>query len=191
VELPCVVTSVTRQISKKNNQEWGKITVEDFEGTATILAFRDTWQNFKELLTQDAVILIRGKVSSNERDEEDPPVFLDHARLLDEVTGAGELALQIELDLEAEYAEEAFAKARQVFLAHPGESPIWLQVGRDNGEPAPKLRSKSLKANPNAETVEALQKIFGSGAVRLIRAVIPVVEEDPREFWRNKARNGG
>ena len=191
VELPCVVTSVTRQISKKNNQEWGKITVEDFEGTATILAFRDTWQNFKELLIQDAVVLIRGKVSSNERDEEDPPVFLDHARLLDDVTDAGELALQIEVDLEAEYADEAFARARQVLLAHPGESPIWLQVGRDNGEPAPKLRSKSLKANPNAETVEALQKIFGSGAVRLIRAVIPLVEEDPREFWRNKAKNGG
>lgn len=191
VELPCVVTSVTRQISKKNNQEWGKITVEDFEGTATILAFRETWQTFKEILTQDAVVLIRGKVSSNERDEEDPPVFLDHARLLDEVTGAGELALQIELDLEAEYTDEAFAEAREVFLAHPGESPIWLQVGRDNGDAAPKLRSKTLKANPNAETVEALQKIFGSGAVRLIRAVVPVVEEDPREFWRNKARNGG
>ena len=191
VELPCVVTSVTRQISKKNNQEWGKVTVEDFEGTATILAFRDTWQNFKELMTQDAVVLIRGKVSSNERDEEDPPVFLDHARLLDDVAGGGELALQIELDLEADYAEEAFAEARRVFLEHPGQSPVWLQVGRDNGEPAPKLRSKSLHVDPNADTVSALQKIFGSGAVRLIRVVIPVVEEDPRDFWRKKAAKSG
>jgi len=191
IELPCVVTSVTRQISRKNNQEWGKITVEDFEGTATILAFRDTWQNFKEILTQDEVILIRGKVSANERDEEDPPVFLDEVRLLDEITDGGELAIQIELEAEAELTDEAFASARQLFLNHPGESPIWLRIGRENGEGRPKLRSKTLKAKPDAKTVGALKEIFGSGAVCLIRAVIPEIEEDPQEFWRNKARNAG
>ena len=191
IELPCVVTSVTRQISRKNNQEWGKITVEDFEGTATILAFRETWQNFKEILTQDEVILIRGKVSANERDEEDPPVFLDEVRLLDEVTDGGELAIQIELETEAELTDEAFASARQVFLDHPGESPIWLQIGRENGEGSPRLRSKTLKAKPDAKTVGALKAIFGSGAVCLIRAVIPEIEEDPQEFWRDKARNAG
>ena len=190
VDLPCVVTSVTRQISRKNNQEWGKVTVEDFEGTATILAFRETWQNFKEILTQDAVVLIRGKVSSNERDEEEPPVFLDEVRLLDEVTDGGELALQIDLDTDAEFTGDAFASARQVFIDHPGESPIWLQVGQENGDGNQKLRSKTLKAKPDAETVEELQNIFGSGAVCLIRAVVPEVEEDPQEFWRNKARNG-
>ena len=191
IELPCVVTSVTRQISRKNNQEWGKITVEDFEGTATILAFRETWQNFKEILTQDEVILIRGKVSANERDEEDPPVFLDEVRLLDDVTDGGELAIQIELETEAELRDEAFASARQVFLDHPGESPIWLQIGRENGEGSPRLRSKTLKAKPDAKTVGELKAIFGSGAVCLIRAVIPEIEEDPQEFWRNKARNAG
>ena len=190
VDLPCVVTSVTRQISRKNNQEWGKVTVEDFEGTATILAFRETWQNFKEILTQDAVVLIRGKVSSNERDEEEPPVFLDEVRLLDEVTDGGELALQIDLDTDAEFTGDAFASARQVFIDHPGESPIWLQVGQENGDGNQKLRSKTLKAKPDAETLEELQNIFGSGAVCLIRAVVPEVEEDPQEFWRNKARNG-
>ncbi len=190
IDLPCVVTSISRQISRKNNQEWGKITVEDFNGTATVLAFRDTWQTYKEILSQDAVVLVTGKVSGNERDEEDPPVFLDAARLLEDVAGGGELAIQIELELDSDVTAEAFTKARAVLDAHPGASPVWLQLGQDNGEAATKLRSRSLKAAPDAETMEALQKLFGRGAVRLIRAVIPEVdtsESDRRQFWRDKA----
>ena len=143
VDLPCVVTSVARQISRRDNSEWGKITVEDFQGTATVLAFREAWQTYKEILQQDAVVLVTGKVSGRERDEEDPPIFLDAARLLQEVAETGELAIQIELELGSEVPITAFEKARKVLSAHAGASPVWLQLGQDNGEPAPKLRSRS------------------------------------------------
>ena len=171
VDLPCVVTSVSRQISRRDNSEWGKITVEDFHGTATVLAFRDVWQTYKEVLVQDAVLLLSGKVSGRERDEEDPPIFLDSARLLEQVTDAGELAVQIELELGSDVAVEAFERAKQVLMEHPGPSPVWVLVGSDNGEPAPRLRSRSLRVAPNAETLEALQKLFGRGNVRLVRTV--------------------
>ena len=171
VDLPCVVTSVSRQISRRDNSEWGKITVEDFHGTATVLAFRDVWQTYKEVLVQDAVLLLSGKVSGRERDEEDPPIFLDSARLLEQVTDAGELAVQIELELGSDVAVEAFERAKQVLMEHPGPSPVWVLVGCDNGEPAPRLRSRSLRVAPNAETLEALQKLFGRGNVRLVRTV--------------------
>jgi DNA polymerase-3 subunit alpha len=190
VDLPCVVTSVARQISRRDNSEWGKITVEDFQGTATILAFRDVWQNHKEILRQDAVVLISGKVSGRERDEEDPPIFLDAARLLEEMAETGELAIQIELELDSEVTGETFAQAKKVLAAHPGASPVWVQVGQDNGESAPKLRSRTLHAAPDAETVGALQKLFGRGNVRLVRAVIPKIDTadaDRRQFWREKS----
>ncbi|NNF14470.1 MAG: DNA polymerase III subunit alpha, partial [Gemmatimonadetes bacterium] len=190
VDLPCVVTSVARQISRRDNSEWGKITVEDFHGTATVLAFRETWQTYKEILEQDAVVLVTGKVSGRERDEEDPPVFLDAARLLHDVTESGELAIQIELELESDVPVTAFEKAKQVLAEHPGASPIWFQLGQDNGEPAPRLRSRSLKATPDAETMDGLQKLFGRGNVRVVRAVIPEVDtsaSDRRAFWRDKA----
>jgi DNA polymerase-3 subunit alpha len=179
VELACVVTSVARQISRKDNSEWGKITVEDFQGTATVLAFRDAWQSYKDVLAQDAVVLIQGKVSSRERDEEDPPVFLDSARPLEEVTGSGELALQIELELGSRVPEAAFAEAKKVLAAHPGAAPVLLQVGTDNGERAPRLKSRSLRASPDAETMDALQKLFGRGNVRLVRMFATPTPGDP------------
>jgi DNA polymerase-3 subunit alpha len=187
VELPCVVTSVARQISKRDSSEWGKITVEDFSGTASVLAFRDAWQDHKEILQQDAVVLITGKVSNRERDEEDPPIFLDSARSLEDIAEGGELAVQIELELGSEVPEEAFAKARRVLADHPGSSQIWLQVGQDNGERAPRLRSRSLGVSPDAETLKALQELFGRGNVRLVRRVSPVFD-DEEPFWRRKQR---
>jgi len=173
VELPCVVTSVARQISRRDNSEWGKITVEDFQGTATILAFRDAWQSYKDVLVQDAVVLVNGKVSGRERDEEDPPLFLDSARPLEEVTEKGEVAVQIELELGAPLGDDAFSRAKEILSARPGAAPVVFQVGGDNGERAPRLRSRSLRVEPDVDTLHGLQKLFGAGNVRLVRRSAP------------------
>jgi DNA polymerase-3 subunit alpha len=178
VELACVVTSVARQISRKDSSEWGKITVEDFQGTATVLAFREAWQTYKEILKQDAVVLVAGKVSSRERDEEDPPIFLDVARPLDEVAGSGEIALQIELELGSPVQDGAFAEARKLLTDHPGAAPVVLQVGSDNGDRTPRFRSKSLRASVDSATVGALQKLFGRGNVRLVRTSAPTSPDE-------------
>ncbi|HSM03155.1 MAG TPA: DNA polymerase III subunit alpha, partial [Longimicrobiales bacterium] len=169
VELACVVTGVARQISKRDASEWGKITVEDFHGTATVLAFKDVWQACKERLTSDAVILIRGQVSGRERDEEDPPIFLDEVQLLEELPSTGLLALQIELPLGSDWGPEEFAHARAVLAAHPGPVPVELTVGADNGAPAPRLRSRSLRADLSNGTLDELREIFGPGRIRLVR----------------------
>ncbi len=167
VQLPCVVTSVARQISRRDSSEWGKITVEDFSGTATVLAFGDSWRNSKDTLQQDAVIEISGRVSGRERDEEDPPIFLDTARALEDVTP--ELAVQIDLELGSDVAANVFKAAKQVITNRPGPSPVWLKVGSDNGEPVPGFRSRSMFTEPNEDTLSELEKLFGSGNVRLVR----------------------
>jgi DNA polymerase-3 subunit alpha len=169
LDLACVVTKVQRQISRRDSSEWGKITVEDFHGTATVLAFKDNWQKYKETLQQDAVVLISGKVSGRERDEDDPPIFLDDARLLEGVSNSGQLALQIELPMGAELDDDVFARAKEVLEAHPGMAPVELRLGSDNGITAPILRSRTLKADPSRDTMEALQEMFGKAWVRLVR----------------------
>jgi DNA polymerase-3 subunit alpha len=176
VDLPCVVTAVVRQITRRDNSEWGKITVEDFHGTATVLAFRDVWQEHKDVLQQDAVVLLSGKVSSRERDEEDPPIFLDSARPLEELTGSGELSVQIELDFGSDVTEEAFEKAKRVLATHPGPSPVLVQVGLGNGVSAPHFRSRSLRVSANIETLQELRQLFGHGKVRLVRTTEPTSE---------------
>ena len=166
VELACVVTSVARQISRRDSSEWGKVVVEDFRGTATVLAFKDAWLAARETLCQDAVVLIRGLVSNRERDEDDPPVFLDGVEPLEALPASGRLAVQIELEFGAELPAEAFVRARTVLAGHAGPAPVELALG--NGEGA-RLRSRTLRADVTKGTLEELQAVFGRNRVRLVK----------------------
>ena len=169
VELACVVTKVQRQISRRDNSEWGKVVVEDFHGTAILLAFKETWQAYKDVLQQDAVVLVSGKVSGRERDEEDPPIFLDEVVALEGLPNSGQLALEIDLADSADLSGDVFHEAKEVLVAHPGDAPVELRLGRDNGVEGPRFRSRTLKVDPSQETLANLQEMFGKGRVRLVR----------------------
>jgi DNA polymerase III subunit alpha len=169
VELACVVTGVARQISRRDGSEWGKITVEDYFGTATVLAFREVWQEARELLQQDAVVLLRGKISSRERDEEAPPLFLDGAELLETVRRSGRLAVAIEVEPGRALEGDLLQRTRDLLRTRPGRAPLELRVGNGNGS-APRLRSRSLRVDPVDETLEELRRLYGKSRVRLVRA---------------------
>ena len=171
IELACVVTEAARQISKKDGSEWGRITVEDFYGTATVLAFGESWQRCKDVLQPDAPVLIRGQVSGRERDEESPPVFLDGAAPLTQVRTSGEIGVQIEL---SSHGPDALAlqRAKQAIAAHPGPAPlvvVWTNGGGAAAD-APRLKSRSLRVLPDDALLRELREALGEERVRLVRA---------------------
>jgi DNA polymerase III subunit alpha len=173
VELACVVTAAARQVSKKDGSEWGRITVEDFHGTATVLAFGETWGKFRDVLAQDAPVLVRGAVSGRERDEEDPPLFLDSAVRLDEVRTLGDVGVEVDLAPDGPPAE-ALESAKALLAAHPGEGPVRV-VWRGAGEEPVLLRSRSLRVAPADALLGALREALGEERVRLHRDPPPVV----------------
>jgi DNA polymerase III subunit alpha len=177
VELPCVVTEAARQISKRDGAEWGRLTIEDFYGTATVLAFGDTWAACKEILQKDVPVLIRGSVSGRERDEEDPPIFLDGAVPLSSVRETGDVGVCIHLDpRRADVA--SLQKVRLALAGYPGPAPVvvlWTGTSGAEGrngddETSPRLRSRSLRVSPREELLRELREIFGEDGVGLVRA---------------------
>jgi DNA polymerase-3 subunit alpha len=188
IEIPCVVTAVSRQISKRDGSEWGRITIEDFSGTATVLAFRDAWENYHDLLVQDASVLVRGSVSGRDRDEEAPPIFLDGAVPLASLRANGSLALEVELN--PALTADALAAAARAFRAHPGTSPVLVRWtpqateaadahgGGANGNGSAsaggaatelRLRSRSLTVSPDDGLLRELRELFGADRIRLVR----------------------
>jgi DNA polymerase III subunit alpha len=171
VEVACVVTSVARQFSRKDGKEWGKLTVEDFHGTATVLAFGETWERYREVLVQDAPVLIRGAVSGRERDEDDPPIFLDAAVPLVGIRSSGEVALCIELST-AGVEPDRIGRAKAALEARPGQAPlvvVWRNGEEENGSPAPRFRSRTLRVSAEHEVLDELRELLGSERVRLER----------------------
>lgn len=190
VEIACVVTEAARQISKKDGSEWGRITVEDFHGTATVLAFGDVWAKYKDVLKQDAAVVIRGAVSNRERDDEDPPLFLDHAAPLERVRESGEVGVLIELG-SAGPAEGAIQSAKSLIAAHAGEGPV-IVLWKNGGSEEQRLKSRTLKIAPQDEVIEKLREVLGDDRVRLHRdppslGMVPQRDEP----WRNRRQKAG
>jgi DNA polymerase III subunit alpha len=168
VEFACVVTKVSRQLSRRDGSEWARITVEDFHGTATVLCFGDSWKRAREVVEQDAVLLLRGKVSGRERDEEDPPVFLDEAEPLDEVARSGRVAVAVTVEEGAPLSGDGVARARKVMEGHLGRAPLELHVMNGGGTEA-RLRSRSLTLDPSPVLLDELKELLGPGRVRMVR----------------------
>jgi DNA polymerase III subunit alpha len=190
VELACVVTESARQISKKDGSEWGRITVEDFHGTATVLAFGDAWAKYKEVLKQDAPVLIRGAVSNRERDEEEPPLFLDSAVALSEIRNGGDVGVMIEIGSDGP-APDALDAAKTILAEHAGPGHL-VVVWRNGGTEATRLKSKTVKVAPRDELLMALRDTLGAERVSLHRDERPLVTAQREErFPRRGGRGGG
>jgi DNA polymerase III subunit alpha len=169
VELACVVTGVTRQISKKNGSEWGKLMVEDFYGTASVLAFGDVWEQYHDLLVQDAAVLLRGSVSGRDRDEDAPPIFLDSVVPLAQLRTSGTLAIELALN---GVPDDAVEKATAAFRQHPGASAVYVTVthGSNGSTETVRLRSRSITVTPDEALLGELRDLFGAERIRLVRS---------------------
>ncbi|MGH7476900.1 MAG: DNA polymerase III subunit alpha [Longimicrobiales bacterium] len=189
IELACVVTSVLRQYGRRDGVEYGKLVVEDFHGTATVLAFGDAWEASKEVLARDAAVLLRGIVSGRERDEADPPIRLIEAVPLLSLRESGALGLELELGPDA--AVDAVTEAMR---SHPGNSTVYVrwaaapaseagtgagagagaggngQAGQSNGSGAMRLRSRSLRVLPDESLMARLRELLGADHVSLVRS---------------------
>ena len=185
VELACVVTEAARQVSKKDGSEWGRITVEDFHGTATVLAFGESWAKYKHVLQQDAAVVIRGAVSNRERDDEDPPLFLDGAIPLDGVRESGEVGICIELGAGGPDAA-AVAEARRLMAEHAGPGPVTV-LWKSGDEEATRLRSRTLRVSPHDALLAELRAALGDDRVRLLRDAPPPTPVPQRdEPWKKR-----
>ena len=191
VELACVVTEAARQISKKDGSEWGRITVEDFHGTATVLAFGESWAKYKEVLKQDAPVVIRGAVSNRERDEEDPPLFLDSAVALGDIRESGDVGVQIEL-ASAGMDPGAVAATKDILAKHAGAGALFVVWKNGGGEgEAPRLRSRSVRVAPRDELLMELREALGDDRVRLHRDAPAVVAIQREERFPRRGGSGG
>ncbi len=151
VELACVVTSVSRNYGKRDGAEYGRVTVEDFHGTALLLCFGDAWEAAKEVLVQDAPVLVKGVVSGRERDEADPPLRLFEAVPLATLRGSGALSIELALSPDRAASEESIAAAARLFREHPGESAVYVRWHRGGQRGAEQPAADSPNGGNGAE----------------------------------------
>ncbi len=131
-----------RIIPTKNGKRMAFITVEDMVGPFDVVVFPNVFERSADLIREDAVVSIRGKLSFKE--DENPSVLADRiVDLRDLKKQEGFIKIRIPAEL-----ENGFVKVQELLHAHHGDRPVIVYM---NG--------KGYKAKPEmwADGSEALR----------------------------------
>ena len=163
-----VITAVKRQLSKRSGNEFARLTVEDFAGSAEILVFPEAWAAIADRVKTDIPVLIKGGYSRRDQDAENPTFIVESVTRLAELRANGQFAVSLELDTESGFTAEVMRDVRAVADAHPGSAPLELRWRSRDGSPA-RLRSSSLKLSTAGPALVELRALLGQERVRLVR----------------------
>jgi DNA polymerase-3 subunit alpha len=114
-----LISEITRKVTK-NNDMMAFIRLEDMYGSIEVIIFPKVLKNFKELITEDNVIIINGRV--NLREEEQPKILCES---IEPLTKLSEEKVYILID-EEKLRKEAFEKIKNMLIRHRGNQPVYI-----------------------------------------------------------------
>ncbi len=163
-----VITGIKRQISKKSGNEFARLTIEDFSGTAELLVFPEAWAAIGDRVQTDVPVLIKGAYGRRDQGADNPTFIVETITRLAELRANGQFAVALELDSGAGLPADVMRDIRAVAEAHPGSAPLELRWRGPDGSPA-RLRSSSLKLSTAGPALLELRSLLGTERVRLVR----------------------
>ena len=163
VTLAGILTNLRVKPSKKGDL-WAAGVLEDLRGTAELLVFPQALQQLKDVLKQDAALMIKGRVRHEENAT--TKVVVSEARPLEAAVNGAKPSLLIRMNV-ANCGEDLLDDLENVLVGNPGENPVVFEVIRP-GDFRARLRprrAKSVKASD--EVLQRLREICGEEAVSL------------------------
>jgi DNA polymerase-3 subunit alpha len=162
-----VVTSVKRQLSKRTGQEFARLTIEDFSGSAEVVVFNEKWQAINDRIRTDVPMLITGSYLRRDESAENPLFVVEEATKLAELRTNGNVTVAIDIAKGA-YSKDVMLDVRAIAETYPGSAPIEFRWSDGNGAQV-RLRSRSLKLAADGAALNALRNILGESSVKLQR----------------------
>jgi DNA polymerase III subunit alpha len=168
VALAVVVTAVKRQVSKRNGNEFARLTIEDFSGSTEVLVFPEAWAAIADRVRTDVPVLLKGGYSRRDQGAENPTFIVESLTPFAELRASGTITVQLELIEGSGVATGAMDDVRDLLEAHPGAAPVELTWSDGNGTRA-RFRSRRHRVAVSAASLSALRALLGAERVRLVR----------------------
>ena len=118
-----VVTALQRKWTRRGDL-MAVFTLEDLRATAEVMVFPRTMTEHGHKLADDAVVIVRGRVDTRD----DAPKLI--AQSIDLVEVAASQVEPLRLRVPPQLLSDAkVAHLKRLLADHPGESPVFLQLG--------------------------------------------------------------
>ena len=157
-----ILVSVRTARSKKG-ELYATGSLEDLKGGVELLIFPEAFRRLSDLLQQDAIVFVRGRVQIEENAP--PRVVVADLAPLDSVEPSLASAAVIRVRLGRKNGNVA-RQLLQIFDEKPGEAMVRLELEREGDFQA--LLEPDRRVRPDADFVSRVQQICGKNSVRLI-----------------------
>jgi len=162
-----MITRKRYHLTKKGRNAGSKMAVfvlEDLQGKAEVVLFSDTLAKYDDLLAEDKIVFVKGRVDHR---RETPNIYAEELVSLEQA--AERLAGRVNIRFDAaDVTREKVAMIRSICEHHRGRTPIYLAVTTDKGK-VYAAADRQLWVNPDAEFCRKIRQVVGEENLRLTR----------------------
>lgn len=174
-----VISRFKKHFTKKNNEPMVFLTVEDLNGSIDVTAFPSVYRDYKDVIAQDAVVVVKGKTNHRERPGSDGETNCEIGIICESIqaitngngngngNGAGNGACKCLTIRLLKCDREKLKMLKGVFAMHCGESPVYFLLGA-NGKTT-KIAAEA-KVEPSPKLISEIEKVIGKEVVTVEQA---------------------
>ncbi len=152
-----MLSAVQEGFSKKSGKPYAMVTLEDLEGTMSMLCMNENYDKFRPLLLPAKAFLIVGEVNN---DEDKPKLFPQEIMPLEDAPRKYTKQVHFRLNT-AHLNAENLTAARALCEAHAGRVPVFLCLRRPAGEVIFIETHDRFFVTPSSALQQAVDDLFG------------------------------
>jgi DNA polymerase-3 subunit alpha len=130
-----LITSVTRKVTRQG-ASWAVVTIEDLEGSLEALFFSNTYNQYALTLTEDRIVLIRGRVDKREDQVRFTALEMKNADVSAAPTGPLVITLPIN-----QCTPPVVDRMKEILRSHPGKREVHLHLDENGMRTVMKLET--------------------------------------------------
>jgi len=154
-----MITKIRYNLTKTGRNAGTKMAVfalEDLQGQVDVVMFPDVLNTFNNVLKQDTVVFVKGKLDYR---RERPNILAVELITLEQVRE--KLAAKVRIRLDArDVTKEKVAMIKSICQRHRGKSPVYVAVRTDKGR-VYAAADKELSVNPDLDFCRKMRQLVG------------------------------
>lgn len=159
-----IINKVKITVTRKKAEKMAIFSLEDLNNFVEVLAFPKTYAKFPEIIKEDSLVYVCGKVN---RREEEPKIIAEDIIHLEKVKEKYTKSVLIKLSTTG-LEESMMKRIKFCIQKFRGKVPVLVDLVAPEGRKVRVSTDASLSVNPTDELLSALEDIVGSGNVKFL-----------------------
>lgn len=178
-----MISAVQQGFSKKSGKPYAMVTIEDLEGTVTMLLMNENYDKYREFLVQGKALLVVGEANN---DEDRPKLFPQEIIPLEDAPRKYTRQVHLRLNT-ANLTPDSLQSLRELFESHRGRVPTFLCLRRPAGELVFIETHENFAVMPTQGLQQAVDDLFGEDTY--YAKVDTTLPERQKRSWERKSEN--